>query len=86
VTAEARENQQAAAAQSAGEQAAAKHATDALSQHRIAGSTTAVEPAQTADDHSVSWTSTVDASASPTLVPSTPPPTKSFERDKRDRT
>jgi hypothetical protein len=59
----------AAQAQAAGEAAWTKHAADALSQHRISGSTIAVEPALTADDTAVSWS---DAETS--AQPSTPPP------------
>lgn len=55
MTAEARENAQAAAAQAAGESAAAKHASDAQQQHRISGSTATVEAAVTPDQQAVSW-------------------------------
>jgi hypothetical protein len=79
MTAEARENAQAAAAQAAGESAAAKHASDALAQHRVSGSTVAVEPAVTPDQQSVDW-SNADSSAQPTLVPSEPRPVNSLDR------
>jgi len=55
MTAEAAENERARAAQTAGESAAEAHAADAAAQHRISGSTVAVEDAATSDDHSVGW-------------------------------
>jgi hypothetical protein len=55
MTADARENQQAAAAVAAGEAAEAKHMADALVQHQISGSATVVEDAATTDDVSVPW-------------------------------
>jgi hypothetical protein len=73
MTAEARENQQAAAAQAAGEAASDRHLSDAAAQHAISGSTTATEAAATPDAHSVQW-SNADTSASPSLSPSTPRP------------
>ena len=45
MTAQAAENAQAAAAVAAGEAASTKHHVDAEAQHRISGSTVAVEPA-----------------------------------------
>ena len=71
MTAGPEQDQRAAQAQAAGESAAAKHASDTLAQHRIAGSATAGEQAVTADGHAVSW-STADDAASPSLQPSTP--------------
>jgi hypothetical protein len=55
MTAQAAENAQAAAAVAAGEAASTKHHVDAEAQHRISGSTVAVEPASTPDDHAVGW-------------------------------
>jgi len=74
MTAEARDNQQAAQAQASGETAAAKHANDAIAQHTIAGSTTATEPAVTADGHGVDCFGSGSNAAKPTLQPSRPPP------------
>jgi hypothetical protein len=55
MTAGQQENAQAAQAQAAGEAADAGHRADAQAQHQISGSTVAVEPASTPDDHAVSW-------------------------------
>ena len=55
MTAGARENAQAAAAVAAGMAAAAKHDADAEAQHRISGSTVAVEDAAGPDAIAVSW-------------------------------
>jgi hypothetical protein len=73
VTATPAEDSTAASAQAAGEAASARHLSDAQIQHQIFGSTVAVEPAQTADDHSVSW-SAADDTAQPSLVTSQPRP------------
>jgi hypothetical protein len=56
MTAGNQENAAAAAAQTAGEAAAAKHDSDALTQHAISGSATAIEPALTPDQHAIEWT------------------------------
>jgi hypothetical protein len=85
MTAEARENATAASAQAAGEAAEARHQADAQAQHQAGGSTVVVEQASTPDDHAVSW-SAADASASPSLQPSTPPPVNSSARDASDPT
>jgi hypothetical protein len=82
VTAGPSENAAAAAAQAAGEAAESKHMADARAQHQASGSTVVVEQASTPDDHAVSW-SNADTSASPTLVPSSPPAVNSSERDPR---
>jgi hypothetical protein len=58
MTAGREENGRAGAAVAAGEAAAAKHQVDAEAQHRISGSTVAVEPALTSDDIAVPWTGT----------------------------
>jgi hypothetical protein len=55
MTADARENQQAAAAVAAGEAAETKHLADSVAQHGISGSAEAVEPAATSDDVAVPW-------------------------------
>jgi hypothetical protein len=55
MTAGQQENQAAAQAVAAGMAAAAKHEADAQAQHQISGSTVAVEPAATPDDHAVGW-------------------------------
>jgi hypothetical protein len=57
VTAEARENQEAAAAQAAGEAAEGRHQADTQAQHQASGSTVVVEAASTPDDTAVTWTS-----------------------------
>jgi hypothetical protein len=63
MTAEARENAQAAAAVAGGEAASSQHLADAQAQHRTTvGSDVAIEPAQTPDDHSVGWFGTDNAS------------------------
>ena len=85
MTAEQRENATAASAQAAGEAAAGKHEADARAQHQASGSTVVVEQASTPDSHAVAW-SNADATAQPTLVPSTPPPVNSSERDAHDPT
>jgi hypothetical protein len=72
----------AAQAQGAGEAAEARHQAEALAQHQSSGSATVIEQALTADDIAVTW-STVDTGASPTLVPSSPPPVNSADRDPR---
>jgi hypothetical protein len=56
MTAGPQENQLAAQAVAAAEAAEVKHLADALAQHRIVGSTVAIEDARTPDDVAVSWT------------------------------
>lgn len=85
MTASNQENATAASAQSQGEAASARHLSDAQAQHATAGSTMVTEAAATPDSHSVQW-SPADTGASPTLVPSTPPPVNSGERSPRDPT
>jgi hypothetical protein len=55
MTAGPREDQRAGQAQANGEAADARHRTEARAQHRISGSTVAVEAVSTADDQSVGW-------------------------------
>jgi predicted regulator of Ras-like GTPase activity (Roadblock/LC7/MglB family) len=57
VTAGPQQDAAAATAMAAGETAARKHDADALAQHAISGSATAVEAASTPDDHAVTWPS-----------------------------
>jgi hypothetical protein len=85
VTAEAREDALAGQTQAKGESAAAAHLAAAQAQHQVSGSTAVVEQVSTPDDVAVQW-STVDTGASPTLVPSSPPPVNSGERDPADPT
>jgi hypothetical protein len=85
VTASPAEDATAAAAQAGGEAAAAAHQAAAQAQHQASGSTVVVEQASTPDDHAVSWTA-ADTTAQPTLIPSSPPPVNSAERDPSDAT
>jgi hypothetical protein len=55
MTAGPQENARATTAQARGEAAEARHEAAAEAQHRISGSTVAVEPALSADDVAVSW-------------------------------
>jgi hypothetical protein len=85
MTAEAQEDAAAAQAQAAGEAAEARHQADAEAQHQASGSTVVVEQPSTPDAQAVAWSPT-DNSAQPTLQPSQPPATNSYERDRNDRT
>ena len=67
------EDATAAATQAKGEAAAAAHEADTQAQHQASGSTVVVEQASTPDDVAVQW-SPADTTASPSLVPSQPPP------------
>jgi hypothetical protein len=80
------ENAAAVATQAKGEAAEARHQADAQAQHQASGSTVVVEDASTADDVSVSWIPSGDNAAQATLVPSSPPPVNSAERDPSDPT
>jgi hypothetical protein len=75
----------AASAQARGEAADSRHRTDALGQHGVSGSAMVAEQPSTPDDISVAW-SPADASARPSLSPSTPRPVNSAERDPSDPT
>jgi hypothetical protein len=85
MTATPAEDQRAGQGQAAGESAAAAHEAAAEAQHQASGSTVVVEAASTSDDVAVSW-SNADTSASPSLVPSSPPPVNSSERSPADPT
>jgi hypothetical protein len=66
VTAGPDQNQRAGQAVSQGETAAHAHETAAQAQHRISGSTVAVETAATPDDHAVGWFGSNVTPAGPT--------------------
>lgn len=74
MTAEARENADAAAAMSQGEIAELKHMSDARSQHAVSGSAVAIEQPTTPDDVSISWPGSTAGNAKATLTPSDPRP------------
>ena len=86
MTADREQDARAAAAQAAGESAAAQHEAAAQAQHSASGSAMVAEQARTGDDTAVAWTSNDDTSASPSLSPSTPPAVNSVERDPTDPT
>jgi hypothetical protein len=74
MTAGPEQNAAAATAVAAGESAAAKHQADAEAQHKISGSTVAVEPALTSDDIAVPWFgSDIGTGPGPSPQPSSSP-------------
>jgi hypothetical protein len=73
----------AAQAQGAGEAAEARHQAEALAIHNATGSTVTVEAAATSDDIAVGWLPSGETTAQPSLVPSSPPPVNSADRDPR---
>jgi hypothetical protein len=87
MTATPAEDAAAASAQSQGETAARQHEAAAQAQHRTTvGSDVTIEQASSPDDIAVSWFGSGSNAASPSLSPSVPPPTNSYERSPSDPT